>query len=69
MEIVNARATDKLILRRKKNKRQDGRPVIRVSTPAYQILADLSDDTGFTISEIASAMIEYASERTEVEER
>jgi hypothetical protein len=69
MEIVNARVTDKLVLRRKKIKRQDGRPVIRVSPSAYQILADLSDDTGFTISEIASAMIEYASEHTEVEER
>ncbi len=59
--------TDKLVLTRKKQKRQDGRPVIRVTPTVYQLLADLSDDTGYTISQLASTMIEFAAERTEVE--
>lgn len=63
----NEDKSDKLILHRRKIRRQDGRPVIRVSPAVYQILADLSDDTGRTISDIASAMIEFASERTEIE--
>lgn len=67
MQIICAGEKDKLVLHRRKVKRQDGRPVIRVSPATYQTLADLSDDTGFTISEIASAMIEFASERTEIE--
>lgn len=69
MQLIDAREPDKLILCRKKIRRQDGRPVIRVSPTAYQMLADMSDDTGHTISEIASAMIEFASERTEIKER
>lgn len=60
---------DKLILCRKKLIRQDGRPVIRVNANEYQTLADLSGDTGFTISEIASKMIEFAAERTVIESK
>ena len=67
MQLNDKHESDKLILHRRKNRRQDGRPVIRVSPAVYQILADLSDDTGQTISDIASAMIEFASERTEIE--
>lgn len=63
----NEDESDKLVLRRRKIRRQDGRPVIRVTPAVYQIVADLSDDTGQTISDIASAMIEFASERTEIE--
>ena len=63
----NEDESDKLILHRRKIRRQDGRPVIRVSPDVYQILADLSNDTGRTISDIASVMIEFASERTEIE--
>lgn len=67
MQLNDKRESDKLVLRRRKIRRQDGRPVIRVSPDVYQILADLSNDTGRTISDIASAMIEFASERTEIE--
>ena len=67
MQSIDKRESDKLVLRRRKIRRQDGRPVIRVSPDVYQILADLSNDTGRTISDIASAMIEFASERTEIE--
>ena len=67
MQLNDKHESDKLVLRRRKIRRQDGRPVIRVSPDVYQILADLSDDTGHTISDIASAMIEFASERTEIE--
>ena len=67
MQVNDKRESDKLVLRRRKIRRQDGRPVIRVSPDVYQILADLSNDTGRTISDIASAMIEFASERTEIE--
>lgn len=67
MQLINANEPHRLVLRRRKIRRQDGRPVIRVLPAVYQILADLSDDTGHTISDIASAMIEFASERTEIE--
>lgn len=67
MQLNDKHESDKLILRRRKIRRQDGRPVIRVSPDVYQILADLSNDTGRTISDIASVMIEFASERTEIE--
>lgn len=67
MQLNDKHESDKLILHRRKIRRQDGRPVIRVSPDVYQILADLSNDTGRTISDIASVMIEFASERTEIE--
>ena len=67
MQLNDKHESDKLVLRRRKIRRQDGRPVIRVSPDVYQILADLSNDTGRTISDIASVMIEFASERTEIE--
>lgn len=60
---------DKLIFKRPK-KRTSGKhgTVVRIGGDAYEIVADISAETGKSVSYIASRMIEFAAEHTRVED-
>lgn len=60
---------DKLIFKRPKKKNTcTGGGVIRVTASAYDVIADISAETGKSVSYIASNMIEFASKYTEVQD-
>ncbi len=60
-------ATEKLILRKQRKRPNDNLYRIRVSGEAYETVEALAEQTNMSMTEIASRMIMYALEHTEVE--
>lgn len=56
---------DKLLFS-KPRRQTDKSCVIRISAEVYNVLSDLRDETGLSVSYIANKMIEFAAEHTEV---
>lgn len=62
---------DKFVLKRPKPRTKNGNgkgEVIRITDDAYAILAGFSAESGKSIGFIASSMIQFAAERTVIED-
>ena len=58
---------DKLIFSRPcRSTQTDKAPVIRISSEAYTLIGEIVSETGLSMSYVASKMIEYAAEHTEI---
>ena len=65
---LKAMAELKLTIRRNRAtpRQLDRRPVIRVSAESYEMLIQMSNETGIAMSRIADKMLEFAAEHTEI---
>ena len=66
---MNEHNNDKLVFtapRTRQPQYRDSRTVLRITPEAYNQVEDISARTGLSLAYIASEMILYASERTEI---
>lgn len=62
---------DKLIFNKPRHRliAPDKAPVIRVSAEAYNCIGEIVEETGLSVQYVASQMIKYAAEHTEIIEQ
>jgi len=58
---------DKLILKKQKKRSNDNMYRIRVSGEVFELVEELSEKTNLSMTEIASKLISFAAERTEIQ--
>lgn len=59
---------DKIILKKQRKRASDNLYRIRISGETYEAIESLSEKTNMSITEIASKLLEFALQRTEVKE-